>query len=100
MKSKVNFVGIIRLSLLSIRILSEIAVKIVLIWSLYVTFSSINTRQKLLAVSLSIAMPSMNSSGNYMGMKDFSEVGRKIVHLVLSTLKESLFALKPGRDTF
>ena len=73
--------------------LLELFVEIVLIWAFHVTFSSIITPKNLVAVSLSRVMPSVNSSGNFVGMKRFLEVGQKIVYLVLSILIESLLAL-------
>ena len=37
----------------------------------------------MVTVSHSRVIPSMDSSGNFVGMKEFLEVGLKIVHLVL-----------------
>ena len=56
--------------------LLEIFLEIVLIWAFLVTFSSIITPKNLVTVSLSRVMPSMNSSGNFVGMKRFLEVGQ------------------------
>ena len=53
----------------------EILVEIALIWGFHVTFSSINTPKTLVTASLFRVMPSMNSYGNFVGMKSFLEVG-------------------------
>ena len=80
--------------------LLEILVEIVFIQFFHTKFSSINTPKNLVSVSLSRFMPSINSSGNFVSMKRFLEVGRKIVHLVLSILIESLFALNQVETLF
>ena len=49
--------------------LLEILVEILLIWAFHVTFSSIKTPKNLLTVSYYRVTPSMNSSGNFVGMK-------------------------------
>ena len=66
----------------------------------YGPFMSTCTPKNVVIVSLSRAMPSMNSSGNFVGMKRFLEVGYKIVHLVLSILMENLFALNQVETLF
>ena len=81
------FFGIIRLVLQNIPTLLEILVKTVLI-----------LRPK--TVSVFRVMPSMNSSGNFISMKRFIEVGWKVVHLVLPILVESLFALNQVETLF
>ena len=70
--------------------LLKILVEIVLIWlwAFHTAISWINTPKNLVIVSLSRAFPSMKSSGNFVGMKRYLEVGWKIVHLVLSVLIE------------
>ena len=55
--------------------LLEIFVEIALIWAFHVTFLSIITPKNSVTVSLSRVMSSMNSSGNFVGMKRFLEVG-------------------------
>ena len=45
-------------------------------------------------------MPSMNSSGNVVGLKRFLEVEWKIVHLVLSMLIDNLFDLNQIETLF
>ena len=52
----------------------DILVEIVLIQAFHVTFSSITTPKKLVTVSLSKVMSSMNSFGNLVDMKRFLEV--------------------------
>ena len=70
--------------------LLKILVEIVLIWlwAFHTAISWINTPKNLVIVSLSRAFPSMKSSGNFVGMKRYLELGWKIVHLVLSVLIE------------
>ena len=55
--------------------LLEILLEIVLIWAFHVTLSSIITPKNLVTVSLSRVMPSVNSSGNFVGTKPFLEAG-------------------------
>ena len=55
--------------------LLEILVEIVLIWAFLVTFSSINAPKNVVTVSLFRVMSSMNSSGNFVSMERFLEVG-------------------------
>ena len=55
-------------------ILLEILVENVLIWVFQVTFSLVNTPKNLGTVSHSRAIPSMDNSENFVGMKGFLEL--------------------------
>ena len=76
--------------------LLEIFVGIVLIWAFHATFSSIITPKNLVTVSLSRVMPSINSSGNFVGMKRFLEDSP----FGFININRELICFKPNGDTF
>ena len=72
----------------------QILVEVVSVWFFYVKLLSRITPENLVTLSGTRTIPSMNSSGNNLGMKRSIELGYKIVHLVLLVLIESLLALE------
>ena len=69
-----RFLGIISLALKYTYAFKNL-METVLLWAFHVKLSSIDTPKNLVSVSRSRVIPSMNSSGNFVRMKHFLEVG-------------------------
>ena len=67
--------------------LLEILVETVLMWSFHVALSSINTPKNLVTVSLSVVMPSMTSSGNF--IQNFQKIKKQVIKIIKTVLKKT-----------